>query len=125
MPYKVVKSGSGYKVKNKDTGKTYSKKPIPKKRADAQLRALYASSESESPLIKKIDDRLKKFDNAGHAKIKYIGKVKPCDSFLDRVLDKVNDVKYDVEDRRYVEKPEFLAMVDNLLNDLEELRSIA
>lgn len=48
MPYKVAKSGSGYKVKNKNTGKTYSKKPLTKKKAEAQMRALYANTKEES-----------------------------------------------------------------------------
>lgn len=40
MPYKIGKSGKGFKVKNRLTGKTYSKKALPKKRALAQLRAI-------------------------------------------------------------------------------------
>ena len=43
MPYKVKKSGKGYKVFKKGTSKSYSKKPLPKKRAEAQMRALYAN----------------------------------------------------------------------------------
>ena len=43
MPWNIVKSGSGYKVRNKDTGKTYSKKPMPKARAKKQLAAMYAN----------------------------------------------------------------------------------
>jgi hypothetical protein len=43
MPYKVVKSGGGYKVKSTDTGKTHSSKPMPKAKAQAQMRALYAN----------------------------------------------------------------------------------
>jgi hypothetical protein len=35
-----MKSGSGYKVTNKETGKQYSKKPIPKANAQAQMRLL-------------------------------------------------------------------------------------
>ncbi len=44
MPYKIVKSGNGYKVKTK-TGskKTHSKKPLSHKKAVAQLRAMYAN----------------------------------------------------------------------------------
>jgi hypothetical protein len=40
MPYQLLKRGSGYVVKNKETGKEYSKKPIPKVKAEAQLRLL-------------------------------------------------------------------------------------
>ena len=44
MPYKLVKSGNGYKVKTK-TGKkrTHSKKPLSHAKAVAQLRAMYAA----------------------------------------------------------------------------------
>jgi len=118
MPYKVVKSGSGYKVKNKKTGKTYSNNPLSKDKADAQLKALYANTSESKMLISKINKRLMQIDEA----MRYMGKQKPCDPFLDRVIDRVNNTKYDVEDRKYVEKPEFLAMLDNLLDELEELR---
>lgn len=43
MPYSIRKSGNGYKVYNKNTGKTYSKKSMPKERAIKQMRAMYAS----------------------------------------------------------------------------------
>lgn len=61
MPYEVVKSGSGYKVKNKESGKTYSDEPMSKEKAEAQKRALYANTNEskEHPLMKKIDERLK------------------------------------------------------------------
>jgi hypothetical protein len=39
----VQKSGSGYKVINKNTGKPLDKHPIPKARAEAQLRAIEAN----------------------------------------------------------------------------------
>ena len=39
MPYKIRKKGSGYKV-CKTTGKCFSKKPLPKKRAMAQMAAI-------------------------------------------------------------------------------------
>jgi hypothetical protein len=43
MPYKLVKDGDGkYQVKNTETGKMHSKKPIPKKRAIRQFRLLEA-----------------------------------------------------------------------------------
>lgn len=41
MPYEVRKKGSGYVVVNTATGKEHSKKPIPKQRAEAQMRILY------------------------------------------------------------------------------------
>jgi hypothetical protein len=40
MPYTLIKSGSGYKVMNKETGKYYSNSPIPKSNAQAQMRLL-------------------------------------------------------------------------------------
>ena len=40
MPYKLMKSGSGYKVMNMETGKHYSNHPIPKANAQAQMRLL-------------------------------------------------------------------------------------
>lgn len=43
MPFKVQKVKGGYKVKNTDTGKTYSKKPIPKTKAKKQLKAIGSS----------------------------------------------------------------------------------
>jgi hypothetical protein len=41
MPYEIRKKGAGYVVTNTVTGKEHSKKPIPKKRAEAQMRLLY------------------------------------------------------------------------------------
>lgn len=40
MPYELVKKTGGYVVKNKETGREHSKKPIPKARAEAQIRLL-------------------------------------------------------------------------------------
>jgi hypothetical protein len=40
MPYKIKKTGSGYKVCKKVGGKCFSKKPISKNKAKAQLRAI-------------------------------------------------------------------------------------
>jgi hypothetical protein len=41
MPYHLVHVTGGYYVENKETGRRYSTEPLPKKRAEAQLRALY------------------------------------------------------------------------------------
>lgn len=41
MPYRLAKVEGGYKVKHGD--KALSKKPLPRKRAAAQMRAVYAS----------------------------------------------------------------------------------
>jgi len=45
MPYGIRKSPKKnlFWVYNKETGKKYSKKPIPRERAEAQRRAIYAS----------------------------------------------------------------------------------
>ncbi len=48
MPYELKKSGSGYQVVSKDTGKTHSKKPLSKSTASAQMRALYANMKKEN-----------------------------------------------------------------------------
>lgn len=40
MPYKLLKSGNGYFVVSKDTGKRHSNNPIPKANAEAQMRLL-------------------------------------------------------------------------------------
>jgi hypothetical protein len=42
MPYEIKKARGGYYVINKDTKKKYSKKPITKANAEAQLRILEA-----------------------------------------------------------------------------------
>lgn len=47
MPYAVRKRGRGYKVTNKDTGKTYSDKPLSKGKAQAQMRAIYLHEGSQ------------------------------------------------------------------------------
>lgn len=41
MPYELKKKGAGYVVRNKQTGKEYSNKPISKVKAEAQMRLLY------------------------------------------------------------------------------------
>ena len=45
MPFGIRKSPNKnlYLVYNKETGKKFSKKPIPRERAEAQRRAIYAS----------------------------------------------------------------------------------
>ena len=42
MPYKLLKEGRGYTVVNTSNGQRHSNKPIPKARAAAQMRLLYA-----------------------------------------------------------------------------------
>jgi len=42
MPYALIKKGTGYVVKNTETGKEHSKKGIPKTRAESQMRLLGA-----------------------------------------------------------------------------------
>jgi hypothetical protein len=43
MPYVIASVPGGYKVKKEHGTKTFSKKPLPKARAEAQMRALYAA----------------------------------------------------------------------------------
>lgn len=53
MPYEMVQRGTGYIVKNLKTGKEHSKKPIPKARAEAQMRLLQAIDHGMVPRGKK------------------------------------------------------------------------
>ena len=43
MPYNIKKIGKGYKVFKKGTSKSFSKKPLTKKKAEDQMKALYAN----------------------------------------------------------------------------------
>lgn len=43
MPYTIKKSDSGYKVCKKAGGKCFSKSPLSKAKATAQMRAIYAN----------------------------------------------------------------------------------
>lgn len=43
MPYEIRKVGGGYKVGHKGQKKTYSKEPLSKSKAKAQMRAMYAN----------------------------------------------------------------------------------
>lgn len=43
MPYELEKVKGGYYVATEGTGKRHSKKPLPKERAKAQMRALYVN----------------------------------------------------------------------------------
>jgi hypothetical protein len=47
MPYTIRKSGGGYKVTNKKTGKQYSKAPISKEKAKKQIAALQINVKEE------------------------------------------------------------------------------
>lgn len=53
MPYELRKKGIGYVVVNMATGKEHSKKPIPKARAEAQMRLLYGIEHGMIPKGKK------------------------------------------------------------------------
>ena len=53
MPYDIRKKGTGYVVVNLVTGQEHSKKPIPKARAEAQLRLLRAIQFGFEPTGKK------------------------------------------------------------------------
>jgi hypothetical protein len=56
MPYNIIKSGSEYKVQKATTGETFSKKPLPKKRAIAQRQAIAISE----VIKKKLDTHFRK-----------------------------------------------------------------
>lgn len=44
MPYHLVKSGKGWKVARKDTGKTFSEKPLSRGAAEKQIGILYMAA---------------------------------------------------------------------------------
>jgi hypothetical protein len=46
MPYKIKKTGSGYKVCKKVGSKCFSKKPLSKNKAMAQMKAIGMHGES-------------------------------------------------------------------------------
>ena len=55
MPYEIIKKGKGYKVQNKNTKKTYSKKPMNKKNVKKQYNLLenkYKKKNKKKLLIK-------------------------------------------------------------------------
>ena len=59
MPYEVRKSGKGYKVFKKGSSKSFSDKPLSKKKAEAQMAAIYANEKDiEEGFIRRIDDAL-------------------------------------------------------------------
>jgi hypothetical protein len=64
MPYNIIKSGEGYKVEKGTTGETFSKKPLPKKRAIAQRQAI-AISESQK---KELEAHFKKHKHTAEQK---------------------------------------------------------
>lgn len=57
MPYDIQKKGTGFVVVNTATGKEHSKKGIPKKRAEAQMRLLYGIESGMVPRGKKKDGK--------------------------------------------------------------------
>lgn len=117
MPYHVVKSGSGYKVRNKRTGKTYSNHPIPKKRAEAQMRAMYANSNESiesriNCLSMKIDEALRQ-NNIHHGLVNIDPFTK---SYMQTALWSTTDddgqpldKKYDIDDISDETKAEMIA----------------
>jgi len=63
MPYGIRKSPNKnlYWVFNKETGKKFSKKPIPRERAEAQRRAIYASENGYKKRSRSISKRSRKY----------------------------------------------------------------
>lgn len=70
MPYEVRKSGSGYKVFKKGTSKSFSKKPLPKGRAQAQMRVLYSQESTASPLRAITEKRNRLVNEDGRIKLR-------------------------------------------------------
>lgn len=60
MPYKISKTGNGYKVCKKSGGKCFSKKPLSKGRAKAQMRAIYANESTKNRIINMILEKIEK-----------------------------------------------------------------
>lgn len=58
MPYKIKKSGKGYKVCKKKGGKCFSKKPLSKKRAQAQRAAIAINTHESFSLVNIIKEAL-------------------------------------------------------------------
>lgn len=52
MPYELRKQDGGYKVGKKGSSKTFSKKPMSKEKAKAQLAALHINAPKESITMK-------------------------------------------------------------------------
>lgn len=50
MPYQLRKQDGGYKVGKKGSSKTFSKKPMSKEKAKAQLAALHINAPKESTM---------------------------------------------------------------------------
>lgn len=50
MPYEIKQSSGGWKVFKKGTSKSFSKKPLSKSKAKAQMNALYANESFEQKL---------------------------------------------------------------------------
>ncbi len=58
MPYSIRKKGSGFKVCKKAGGKCFSKKPMPKEKAKAQMRAIYANESVKEPRFDSLCSKL-------------------------------------------------------------------
>ena len=58
MPWTLEKSGAGYYVVTKGTGRKHSKKPLPKERALAQMRALYANERILGGHLEQVQNQL-------------------------------------------------------------------
>jgi hypothetical protein len=54
MPYKIKKTGSGYKVCKKTGSKCFSKKPLSKKRAKAQMAAIQINARESYNLFESL-----------------------------------------------------------------------
>lgn len=97
MPYDVSKVKGGYKVRNKKTGKTYSKKPMSKEKAKDQMAAIYANTEESVPLFARLvegpisDEEFERINHAiahpydWYGAASHLGDTEGKRSFLNRV----------------------------------------
>jgi len=69
MPYELRHSGDGWKVFKKNSSKSFSKEPMPKSRAKAQMRALYANESFEQKLSNVLIEGLGFHKGSGHETI--------------------------------------------------------
>jgi hypothetical protein len=50
MPYEIKPDAGGYVVANKETGQTFSNRPLTLEKAKAQMKALYSSEKKQKPM---------------------------------------------------------------------------
>lgn len=68
MPYEIRKSGDGYKVFKKGTSKSFSKDPLSKEKAKAQLAALHINKANEAVGDEAIEQKLQDYFKQSYTK---------------------------------------------------------